>query len=40
LEDDVEEIYERKIVPYGNGANVLAPKRHVGKRVMMIVLRD
>jgi putative transposon-encoded protein len=27
-------------VPYGNGANVLAPKRHVGKRVMMIVLRD
>ena len=40
LQDDVEEIYERIIVPYGNGANVIAPKKHIGKRVYVIVLKD
>jgi putative transposon-encoded protein len=40
LQDDVEEIYEKRIVPYGNGANVIAPKKHIGKRVYIIVLKD
>jgi putative transposon-encoded protein len=40
LQDDVEEIYEKRIVPYGNGANVIAPKKYIGKRVYIIVLKD
>jgi len=36
----VEEIYERKVTPYGNGAKVDAPKRYIGKRVYMIILKN
>lgn len=39
IKDNVEEIYERVITPYGNGAKVIAPKRHIGKKVFMIVLK-
>ncbi len=39
LKDDVEEIYEKKVTPYGNGAKVDAQKKHIGKRVYVIVLR-
>jgi putative transposon-encoded protein len=40
IQDGVEEIYERKIVPSGNGASIVAPKKHIGKRAMVIVLED
>ncbi len=40
IEDDVEEMYDRKIVPYGNGANIIAPKKHIGKRAIVIILKD
>ncbi len=40
LKDDVEEIYEKKVTPYGNGAKVDAQKKHIGKRVYVIILRD
>ncbi len=40
IKDDVEEIYERIIVPSGNGASVVAPKKHIGKKVLMIILKD
>ena len=39
LKDDVEEIYEKKVTPYGNGAKVDAQKKHIGTRVYVIVLR-
>ena len=39
IKDNVEEIYERTIVPSGNGASIVAPKKHVGKRVYIIVLK-
>lgn len=40
IQDDVEEIYERTVVPYGNGANLIAQKRHIGKRAIIIILKD
>ena len=40
IKDDVEEIYERSIVPSGNGASVVAPKKHIGKKALMIILKD
>jgi len=39
IKDNVEEIYEKRITPYGNGAKVDAPKRYIGKRVFIIVLK-
>ena len=40
IEDEVEEIYEKRITPYGNGAKIDAQKKYIGKRVFVIVLKD
>ena len=40
LQDSVLEIYEKKVTPYGNGAKVDAQKKHIGRRVYVIVLKD
>lgn len=40
IEDDVEEIYDSKVVPYSNGAKISAQKRNIGKRVIVFVLKD
>ncbi len=40
ITDEVLEIYEKKVTPYGNGAKVDAQKKHIGKRVYIIVLKN
>lgn len=40
IKDNVEEIYEKIVTPYGNGAKLDAPKRHIGKRAFIVVLKD
>ncbi len=40
IKDNVEEIYEKRITPYGNGTKIDAPKKFIGKRVFVIVLKD
>ncbi len=40
IKDNVEEIYEKRITPYGNGAKIDAPKRYIGKRVFVVILKD
>lgn len=40
LKDNVEEIYEKKVTPYGNGAKIDAQKKYIGKRAYIIVLKD
>jgi putative transposon-encoded protein len=40
IKDNVEEIYEKRITPYGNGAKIDAQKKYIGKRVFVIVLKD
>ena len=40
LQDNVEEIFEKKITKYGNGAKVDAQKKYIGRRVYVIVLKD
>lgn len=40
LEDDVEEIFEKKVTPYGNGAKLDAQKRYIGKRAYVIILKN
>ncbi len=39
IKDNVEEIYEKRVTPYGNGAKVDAPKRHIGKKVFIVILK-
>ena len=39
IEDNVEEIFERKVTPYGNGAKIDAQKRYIGRRAFVIVLK-
>ena len=38
--DNVLEIYEKKITPYGNGAKIDAQKKHIGRRAYIIILKD
>ena len=40
LTDNVEEIYEKRITPYGNGAKIDSQKKHIGKRAYVIILKD
>jgi len=39
IEDNVEEIFERKVTPYGNGAKVDAQKKYIGRKVFVVVLK-
>jgi putative transposon-encoded protein len=39
IKDDVEELYEKKVTPYGNGAKLDAPKKYIGKRAYIIILK-
>ncbi len=39
IQDEVEEIFERRVTPYGNGAKIDAQKRQIGKRAYIIVLK-
>ena len=40
IKEDVEAIFERRVVPHGNGAKVVAQKKDIGKRAYMIILKD
>ena len=39
LTDEVEVFYEKRVTPVGNSAKVDAPKRYVGKRAYVIILK-
>ena len=39
LTDEVEVVYEKRITPFGNGAKVDAPKRYIGNRAYVIILK-
>ena len=39
IEDNVEEIFERKVTPYGNGAKIDSQKKYIGHKAFVIVLK-
>jgi putative transposon-encoded protein len=39
LTDEVEIFYEKRVTPVGNSAKVDAPRRYVGKRAYVIILK-
>ena len=40
IQDEVEEIFEKRVTPYGNGAKIDAQKKQIGKRVYVIILKN
>jgi len=40
IKDGVETLYEKTVTPFGNSAKVDVPKRFIGRRVYVVVLKD
>ena len=40
ITDKVEVFYEKKVTPFGNSAKVDAPKKYIGKRAYVIILKE
>ena len=40
IKENVEVIYERTITPFGNSAKIDAPKKYIGKRAYVIIIKD
>jgi len=40
IEDNVEEIFEKKVTPYGNGAKIDSQKKFIGKKAIVVILKD
>jgi len=40
IEDNVEEIYEKTVTPYGNGAKLDAQKKYIGRKAFIIILKQ
>jgi putative transposon-encoded protein len=39
ITDDVEEIFERTVTPYGNGAKIDSQKKYIGSKAIVIILK-
>ena len=40
LTDDVEVVYEKRVTPFGNSAKVDTPKKYIGKRAYVLILKE
>jgi len=40
FESKAEFFFEKRITKFGNGAKIDAPKEHLGKKVIVLVLKD
>jgi len=40
IKDGVETLYEKTVTPFGNSAKLDVPKRFIGRRVYIVVLKD
>jgi putative transposon-encoded protein len=40
INENVEVLYERVITPFGNSAKIDAPKKYIGKRAYVIIIKD
>jgi len=40
LTDNAEVFYEKTITPFGNSAKIDAPKKYIGKRAYVIILKE
>ena len=40
LSEDVEQVYEKTVTPFGTSAKVDAQKKHIGKRAYVVIMKD
>lgn len=40
IEEDVEEVLKGEVTEFGNGAKVGCPKKHLGKKVYLVVCKE
>lgn len=40
LKDEVETFYEKKVTPFGGSAKLDVPKKYIGKRAYVIILKE
>jgi putative transposon-encoded protein len=40
IKESIEVIYEKRITPFGNSAKADAPKKYIGKRAYVVVVKD
>lgn len=40
IKENVEVVYEKIVTPFGNSGKLDAPKRYIGKRAYVIVVKD
>lgn len=40
IQEDVEEVLTDEVTPFGNGAKVGCPKKHLGKKVYLVVCKE
>ncbi len=40
LTDNVEVFYEKRVTTFGNSAKLDAPKKYIGKRAYVIILKE
>jgi putative transposon-encoded protein len=40
IEDNVEEMFEKTVTPYGNGAKIDSQKKFIGKKAIVFILKD
>lgn len=40
LSDEVEVVIEKKVTPFGNSAKADVPKKYIGQRVYVVVIKD
>ena len=40
LKDEVELVFEKLVTPFGNSAKLDVPKKFIGKRAYVLVLKD
>lgn len=40
LSENVEQVYEKIVTPFGTSAKVDAQKKHIGKRAYVIIIKD
>ncbi|PKL46918.1 MAG: hypothetical protein CVV37_08365 [Nitrospira bacterium HGW-Nitrospira-1] len=40
LSESVETVYEKLVTPFGNSAKLDVPKKYIGKRAYVIIVKD
>ena len=40
IQDDVEEIYEKRVTPHGNGAKIDSQKKYIGRKAFIVILKE